>query len=750
MDAALELAREPAEHPPLELRLLGPFEFVDHSSNESIAIPATKLRALLAYLAAAPRHGESRRTLARLLWAGKDDDLARQSLRQLLSQLRRSPDPRVARAVEGSEAHLRLDCARMSIDRTVLLGAPADAPIAALMKVVQLYRGDFMAGLETGEAEYDAWLNAERTRCLNAAVHVIDRLVRMLIDGGRHEEALHYANRLAEIDPLREQTHRLVIGQEAAVSGRASAMSRFEHFRALLEEELGVRPEAATLQMVDALRQPPRPAPAGPEVVSPAPGDVERPAASTELDETAPPARPGDAGISVRRRVGPLVVGLFVAGLVAVVLVAVVLGMTFARREDARGPGAAADSRGPAEANAQRAAVLVAPFTIPAGMNQASLKAGLDEPGVKALFAGNARLSLVEWPPGQGIGDPLRVAREHHALYVITTDLRNTPDGPRADAVLFDAATGTRIFAAPTMLTGDANRFARSFYESLYPAVLLYHAHRLAERDPNAVATLLFEAAVERERTGVRAADPPEMAQLEAVVARDPDNLEALLGLSRSLILRAALDLSKGLNRLDDLWRASWRLAQAERLAQVTPPPPATMSDIAFLGGMLDKLENRFPEAAEKFGKALALAPGNSSAAAELAHLMLLTGRTQEAYARMESIPNPDVADYAFIAGETALMAGHPGRALFYYDKAVSANPAVPRNHAWRSVALWRLHREAEAHLSALKSQETAIAYLPSWMGARAQYADKRYRDARNECVKDFEKALSYETGTPD
>jgi hypothetical protein len=50
-----------------------------------------------------------------------------------------------------------------------------------------------------------------------------------------------------------------VIAQEAIVSGRASAMQRYEAFRLLLRDELGVRPEAATLRLLDDLRRQPTP-----------------------------------------------------------------------------------------------------------------------------------------------------------------------------------------------------------------------------------------------------------------------------------------------------------------------------------------------------------------------------------------------------------------------------------------------------------------------------------------------------------
>src|ERR1700760_392384 len=238
----------------LRLRLLGPFELVHGASGELIPVPAAKMRALLAYLAAAPRRTEARRRLAGLLWESRSEEQARQSMRQLLSNFRRGASPEASGIIAFDDNSISLDPSLVAIDRTALMEAPADADVTELSRIADLYRDDFGLRLEIGETDFDDWLRSERVRCRDAAVALFDRLVRALIGLGRHEEALARANRLAEIDPTREETHRLVISQEAIVSGRASAMLRYETFRVLLADELGIRPEAATLRLLDELR----------------------------------------------------------------------------------------------------------------------------------------------------------------------------------------------------------------------------------------------------------------------------------------------------------------------------------------------------------------------------------------------------------------------------------------------------------------------------------------------------------------
>jgi DNA-binding SARP family transcriptional activator len=84
----------PTESAQLELRLLGRFELVLRESGELVPAPAAKMRALLAYLAAAPRSTETRRRLAGLLWESSGEDQARPSLRQLRKKPARRAAPR--------------------------------------------------------------------------------------------------------------------------------------------------------------------------------------------------------------------------------------------------------------------------------------------------------------------------------------------------------------------------------------------------------------------------------------------------------------------------------------------------------------------------------------------------------------------------------------------------------------------------------------------------------------------------------
>jgi DNA-binding SARP family transcriptional activator/thioredoxin-like negative regulator of GroEL len=708
---------------PFELRLLGPFELVHCSSGEVIAISSSRLKALIAFLATAPRGSETRRKLAGHLWASKEDDLARQSLRALLSQFKRGADPRIANLIQGDDSTISLDCSLVDIDRTSLIEAPADADISALKRASDSYRSEFAAGLEIGEAEFDNWLEAERFRCREMAIRVLDRLVRALAVADRHEEALNYANRLVQIDPLREETHRLVIAEEAIVSGRASAMARFEQFRLILKEQLAVRPEAATQHLLESLRQT--------RIVTAAPNEIEIPLPPPPT-VASPPIRRGFWGVGSALPLLALVLG---CGLVLLVAFTVLQG--------SRTPNLADASVAPNGGAGEHVIVAFAPFDLSEGLDRLPDRTSIYENEVRRVFAQSQRLTVSPLLTGS----PVLSARRRNATYLLQTELSQSNEGPKATAFLYDVKTGTRIYAGVLLMPDDAEAFARHYFDLMYPAILLDHARALAAENPNSVATLVWEAAVEEVWDGDRAADPPELIKLEAAIAKDPQNLDALVGLAWSLIERAARDQSTGLNRIYDIYRGERRLQQARQLETVKSQP-ATLSRVAYLEGLLDKVQSRYADARSHFVEALRYTPDNTQAAAQVAHIDLFLGDLEQAYAEIEAIPHIDYTESSFVAAESALMAGHPDRALFYYDRAVSTTPDIPRNYAWRAIALWRLHRKDESHQNAMKSQDMKPAYRSYWITNRSPLADKRYRDARDLCATDFEAALKYKPPT--
>ncbi|MDH7486597.1 MAG: tetratricopeptide repeat protein [Anaerolineae bacterium] len=112
--------------------------------------------------------------------------------------------------------------------------------IPTLRAAVDLYRGDFLAGF------YDDWMIGERERLRELFLAALGRLTVLCKEAGAHEEALSYAQRLVAEDPLHEEGHREVMRLCHLLGRGNEALQQYELCRAVLAEELGAEPSAAT------------------------------------------------------------------------------------------------------------------------------------------------------------------------------------------------------------------------------------------------------------------------------------------------------------------------------------------------------------------------------------------------------------------------------------------------------------------------------------------------------------------------
>lgn len=706
-----------AQNAPFELRVLGQFELVLRETGALIPVPTAKMRALLAYSAAAPRFTETRRRLAGLLWASSGEDQARQSMRQLLSNFRRGSSSGASGIIMFDENSVGLDPLLVTIDRTALMEERSNAGVAELSRIAELYRNDFGVGLEIGESDFDAWLHGERVRCRDAAISLFDRLVRALIGLGRHEEALARANRLAEIDPTREETHRLVIAQEAIVSGRASAMLRYEAFRLVLRDELGVRPEAATLRLLDDLRRQPTPDKPDDAIVEAGP----QPAAPVSAPVLYPATR--------RWRLAALA-----ACLALVLPLGGMIAIRVWQRFDA--PIAYIDD------DTGRASLVMLPFETVPGHDDLRARASAYEAEARITFARHNRLSAVEFP-GTGISrDPIEIGRTLRVRYVVKTVLMDTGGEMQADVSLIDSASGATVRVLPVPVSGATIKFAREMVRSVFPEIVLHQAKALSAIDPDSTPALIWRAAAAEIATRVGKAEPEQLALYERVLDRDPKQLYALLGMAGALSLRVARDQSP--NGKDDVRRCEAYLQTARGLAP-------NLAEIALDDGMLKKVQGQYEQAIPDFKRALELDRTQWIAGAQIAHLKLLLGDFKEGYAEMEAavvnlLPDIGAPETAFIAGETALVAGHPEQAVTYLDTAVAGNPTMSKLHALRAAALWMVGRHDEAHADAVLSQSETLkpVFSPEMMARRgARGASPIFKDARDRYLAAFRSALA-------
>lgn len=233
--------------PKFQVRMFGGLE-LSGPDGKPLTPPRRILRALIALLVLAPPAGWPREELTNLLWGQRDGEQARASLRQALAEIRR---------IVGSSC--------LSTDRETAILEPlafsADvsefmqlAKAQELEKAAGLYRGELLEGVSLPGGAFADWLLVERTRFRDMAARVLSRLLKT--QSG--EAAIATAQRLLQIDPFHEETHRALMRLYVEQGNRALALRQFQICRNSLQRELGVKPEAETEQLCRDIQSTPK------------------------------------------------------------------------------------------------------------------------------------------------------------------------------------------------------------------------------------------------------------------------------------------------------------------------------------------------------------------------------------------------------------------------------------------------------------------------------------------------------------
>jgi DNA-binding SARP family transcriptional activator/TolB-like protein len=238
---------------------------------------------LLAILATAGTGGVSRDRIALLLWSESDADRARHALAQLVYLLRQSLP---ADAVVGSTTELRLGPAVIASDVAEFDQAVATGDHE---RAARLYTGPFLDGVHLSDApEFERWVDAERARRASEAAGALEALALGAGARGDHREAVRWARRRAEFDPLDAAGAVLLMRSLEAAGNRSGALQHASVHERLVIDHLGVRPDEGLRQLAAELRARSTEAPA-PEV-APARVPAEATAAIASVAAAAPAA----------------------------------------------------------------------------------------------------------------------------------------------------------------------------------------------------------------------------------------------------------------------------------------------------------------------------------------------------------------------------------------------------------------------------------------------------------------------------
>ena len=203
---------------------------------------------LLARLLLARGEPLERKRLAAELWPDEIDADGRAHLRRHLLYLDRALADAHAEALlpERGERSLTIPLrSSIDVDYWRLHGARSDEEIELALGFCS---GDLLEEYE------DDWLAAFRDDVRRKRDAFLEHIVDVYQRRGDRERSLQWAQTALRLDPLNEQHVRRVMLFQARAGNRSAALVAFRAFDAMLERELGVRPEPATLSLAAALR----------------------------------------------------------------------------------------------------------------------------------------------------------------------------------------------------------------------------------------------------------------------------------------------------------------------------------------------------------------------------------------------------------------------------------------------------------------------------------------------------------------
>jgi DNA-binding SARP family transcriptional activator len=212
-----------------------------HGSAAPVVL-ARKDAGWLAYVAAHPQSSSS--ALATLLWPDATSAGALNNLRQRIHRLRRATG---ARLVEmGEVIGLAADLAA--------LAPPGRAALEADLSGTD--DGELLGGFEYDDLpEFAAWLATARRARREACSAALAAIASDAESAGELARALAGTQRLLAHEPVSEHAHRRLMRLHYLRGDNAAAIAAFEACEHALRAELGVRPSAETIALLQLIEQ---------------------------------------------------------------------------------------------------------------------------------------------------------------------------------------------------------------------------------------------------------------------------------------------------------------------------------------------------------------------------------------------------------------------------------------------------------------------------------------------------------------
>jgi DNA-binding SARP family transcriptional activator/TolB-like protein len=186
--------------------LMGPLQVIRNGAPLRQP-PSRKVRALLGYLAMAPRP-VTREKLCELFWDVADDP--RSELRWCLSKLRPLVDRPAVQRLVSDRKQVWIDRSSLDVDAQSIMrraqATLAGSSSSELRSILTLFRGDFLEGLTVdGAPSFENWLAGQRHRFGQLHQQLLERLSSVLPP--ESDDRIEILRECIEVAPFDEAVH---------------------------------------------------------------------------------------------------------------------------------------------------------------------------------------------------------------------------------------------------------------------------------------------------------------------------------------------------------------------------------------------------------------------------------------------------------------------------------------------------------------------------------------------------------------
>jgi DNA-binding SARP family transcriptional activator len=239
--------------------LLGRFQ-VRIADRAMAELDGTKIRELLGYLLLYRHQQHNREVLADALWSGRTTAQSRKYLRQGLWRIQTAigraggdlllVDPDWIQVNQGALGWLDVAEFEAGLNQVKgIRGRDLSASAARdLRHAAGLYSGDLLEGW------YQDWCVYERQRFKARYIAMLERLLEYAETNHQLEDALQFGDLILEHDRAHERTHVRMMRVHYLSGDRTAAMRQFQLCADVLDQELGARPAARTIDLYQQIR----------------------------------------------------------------------------------------------------------------------------------------------------------------------------------------------------------------------------------------------------------------------------------------------------------------------------------------------------------------------------------------------------------------------------------------------------------------------------------------------------------------